>query len=216
MFYWGVMDTQHPKQKLLDEPSLYRVGIEGRLFNTKVFWSWNLYALYQAALVLYIGMVFTQDSPTPSGRTYSFWAGGHICYLMCVILANFVLLRETHLVTGWGELLIFLQLTSYLWIIYLDSILLKTSVIAYFSDEFYGSWTAWLGVLLISFLVPFESGAKRAVLLIRDRYKELKRSKEKAQIVAQRRLSLQPKPQIDNRMSINSIGALYDAEAGYS
>lgn len=59
LFYWGVIDFEFVKQKFLDEPELYRVGMEGRLFNTKVFWMWNLYACYQALITLYIGMVFT-------------------------------------------------------------------------------------------------------------------------------------------------------------
>ena len=135
---------------------------------------------------------------------------------MCVILANFVLLRETHLVTGWGELLIFLQVTSFLWMVYLDSIILSESVIAYFSDEFYGSVTAWLGVLLVSFLVPFESGAMRALVIIRDYYRAFKKSQNKAQVAILRRPSSLAKPVADIRMSINSIGALYDAEAAIS
>jgi len=107
----------------LANPELYKPGIEGRLFNTKVFWSWNLYAMYQAVLILFIGMVSTQESPTPSGKTYSFWAGGHIVYFECVLIVNLVLLRYSHNWTGWGELLIFLQVTSYFWIVYLDSIM---------------------------------------------------------------------------------------------
>ena len=81
LFYWGVIDFEFVKQKFISDPNLYRVGMEGRLFNTKVFWLWNLYACYQALLALFIGMQFTQDSATASeGRTYTFWAGGHIVY----------------------------------------------------------------------------------------------------------------------------------------
>ena len=44
-FYWGVFDFEFSKKKLIGEPRLYRVGMEGSLFNSKVFWGWNLYAL---------------------------------------------------------------------------------------------------------------------------------------------------------------------------
>ena len=103
-------------------------------------------------------MVFTQESETPSGRTYSFWAGGHVVYFMCVLTANLVLLRATHNYTGWGELFILVQLVSFPVIVYLDSILLSHGVIAYFFDEFLASWTAWLGVLLVG-AVLFVEGA---------------------------------------------------------
>lgn len=46
LFYWGVMDTQFEKLVFLSKPELYRSGIEGSLFSTKIFWSWNLYAMY--------------------------------------------------------------------------------------------------------------------------------------------------------------------------
>ena len=156
LFYWGVMDISHCKEVLLSTPDLYRTGIEGVLFNTKVFWSWNIYAMYQAAIILFVGMLATQESPTPDGKTYTFWAGGHIVYFECVLLVNLVLLRYSHNWTGWGELLIFLQVTSYFWIVYVDTILFPTGVLAYFSDEFYSSWTAWLGCALLASTIYIE------------------------------------------------------------
>jgi len=47
-------------------------------------------------------------SPVADGKTFNFWAGGHIVYFECILLANMVLLRQTHNFTGWNELLIFL------------------------------------------------------------------------------------------------------------
>ena len=82
------------------------MGLEGRLFSTKVFWSWQFYALVQAVIILFLGMVFTQESPCPNGKSYTFWAGGHVVYFECVLIANLVLLRNTHNFAGWGELLI--------------------------------------------------------------------------------------------------------------
>ena len=40
IFIWGILDFEHPKSKFMSENLLYRVGLEGRLFNTRVFWSW--------------------------------------------------------------------------------------------------------------------------------------------------------------------------------
>ena len=58
LFIWGILDFEFDKEKLMSDNSLYRVGLEGRLFNTKVFWSWQLYAVYHATIILFIGMVF--------------------------------------------------------------------------------------------------------------------------------------------------------------
>ena len=142
LFYWGVMDIEHEKEVLLNTPELYKPGIQGKLFNTKVFWSWNIYAMYQALLVLFIGMVSTQDSPLPDGKTYSFWAGGHIVYFECVLIVNLVILRASHNIAGYGEFVLFLQVTSFFWILYIASVFFTKGVVAYFFDEFFSSWTA--------------------------------------------------------------------------
>ncbi len=95
-------------------------------------------------------------SAVENGKTFSFWAGGHIVYFMCVFVANFVLLRATHNFTGWNEFFITLQVSSYFIILYLDSILLTKGVVAYFWDEFTSSWTAWLGCIFIASLLVIE------------------------------------------------------------
>ena len=107
-------------------------------------------------------------SPVSDGKTFNFWAGGHIVYFECVLTANFILLRSTHNFTGWCELLIFLQVTSFFWLLYLDSIWL-TSPISYFFDEFFGSLTAWLGVLFVGGILVIEKAAVDAYVFIGPR-----------------------------------------------
>jgi len=110
----------------------------------------------QAFVLLFIGMVFPQMSAVENGKTYSFWAGGHVVYFECVLVVNIVLLRGSHNWTGWGELLIFLQVVSFFAFVYIDSIMLNTGEIAYFFDEYLSSWTAWLGCFLVGMLLFLE------------------------------------------------------------
>ena len=79
-FYWGVMDIEHRKEDLLSQPKLYEKGMKGKLFSTTVFWLWNIYACYQALVVLFIGMTATQNQPLSNGKNFTFWAGGHVVY----------------------------------------------------------------------------------------------------------------------------------------
>ena len=85
-------------------------------------------------------------------------------YFECVLVANMVLVRSTHNWTGWGELLVFLQVTSFFWILYLDSVIL-TSDISYFFGEWLGSWTAWLGCILVAGIVLIEKAGMDAVMM---------------------------------------------------
>ena len=40
LFFWGLFDYEHSFEALLQDPKHYRVGLEGRLFSTLVFWKW--------------------------------------------------------------------------------------------------------------------------------------------------------------------------------
>jgi len=101
-------------------------------------------------------------SPVADGKTFNFWAGGHVVYFECVLLVNLVLLRQTHNFTGWNELLIFLQVSSFFWLVYLDSILLKGPIM-YFFDEYWSSKTAWLGVLFVVGILFIEKACNEAL-----------------------------------------------------
>lgn len=120
-------------------------------------------------IILFIGMVFTQLSPVSDGKTFTFWAGGHTVYFECVLLANIVLLRATNNWTGWGELLIFMQVTSYFWILYLDSVMF-TNAISYFFDEFFSSWTAWLGCFFVLSTMFIEKACLDAWSILKNKF----------------------------------------------
>jgi len=75
---------------------------------------------------------------------------------MAVLVVNIVLLRGSHNMTGWGEMIIFLQVASFFVFVYFDSELHTTGEIAHFFDEYLSSWTAWLGVILVASLVIIE------------------------------------------------------------
>ena len=108
-------------------------------------------------------------SPVADGKTFNFWAGGHVVYFECVLLVNMVLLRQTHNFTGWNELLIFLQVSSFFWLVYLDSILLKGPIM-YFFYEYWSSKTAWLGVLFVVGILFIEKACNEALSLLNIKF----------------------------------------------
>ena len=108
-------------------------------------------------------MVFPQLSPIADGKTFSFWAGGHIVYFMCVLMVNIIILRSTHNWTGFSEAVVAMQFISFFVILYMDSIMLTTGPIAYFLDEYFSSMTAWLGVLLMAAILLIEKGCADAL-----------------------------------------------------
>lgn len=77
------------------------------------------------------------------------------------------MLRQTSNYTGWGEIVLLLQVTSFFWVVYLDTILLTKGVIAFFFDEYMSSWTAWLGCLFVASLILIEKAVMDAFILLR-------------------------------------------------
>ena len=84
----------------------------------------------------------------PDGKTYGFWASGHVVYEMCIIFANIVLLQMTNNWTGWGEVIIFLQVLSYYGFHYINTVLFKTNVVHGIFDSWASYPYHWIAVLL--------------------------------------------------------------------
>ena len=122
------------------------------------------------------------------------------------------MLRQSSNLTGWNELLLFLQVTSFFWILYLDSVIFSTGTIAYFSDEFYSSVNAVFSTILIAFLIYLEKMGYRAVSLLRSMIKNMpEKNNNRSQVVAMAaRTSIIEKP-----AAINSINEEEGYEASY-
>ena len=50
--WWATMDFQHPKEKLLSEPILYKPGMLNIHFNKATFFRWLLIALLQSVVLV--------------------------------------------------------------------------------------------------------------------------------------------------------------------
>lgn len=61
-----------------------------------------------------------------------------------------------------------MQIGAFFFCVYFDSIYLTQGVIAYFSEEFYSSGSAWLGCLFIGLMVFVEGVCLNAYKLIQE------------------------------------------------
>jgi len=147
--WYALFDWQYPKQQLVDEPIHYRLGMENKCFSTGIFWKWLIYAFFQGIMVLFLGMYFPSNSPTPNGKDYFFWDGGHFVYFLCIFLVSGVLLKRMNNYNAFGVGLLFVSATSFFWVLYLECEFLKTSVVYAIWISFLSSPTAWLGSILV-------------------------------------------------------------------
>ena len=44
--YWGIFDFQYEKEVYMQNPSLYRIGINKEEFNARKYWGWYTFAFY--------------------------------------------------------------------------------------------------------------------------------------------------------------------------
>ena len=56
--FYAIFDRELEKDILLNDPSHYKIGLQGTLFSTKVFWTWIFEAAAKAGFLLY-GTIFS-------------------------------------------------------------------------------------------------------------------------------------------------------------
>jgi len=55
--WFAVFDWEHDKETFLNDPSLYRIGLDDVFFNKTVFWRWFFYAVWQGTLLLFLAFI---------------------------------------------------------------------------------------------------------------------------------------------------------------
>ena len=81
------------------------------------------------------------------------WAGGHVVYGQCILIANLVLLQMKNNWTGYGAGMMFLQWVFYYLSLYLDTIWFDTNVIYGFYNQWCYNWYAWMGNVAVVVVV---------------------------------------------------------------
>lgn len=87
---YAIIDQEY-KDTILVENKLnyYLQGIEKKLFNTKVFWSWFIYGSFISLILAIfgfemIGMTFIDAN----GHTFNFWESSTMIYSLVVLVTN--------------------------------------------------------------------------------------------------------------------------------
>ena len=52
VIWFSTFDWEHPKEKLLSDPYLYKIGLKNYCFNKFMFARWLFYAVWQSAMIL--------------------------------------------------------------------------------------------------------------------------------------------------------------------
>lgn len=122
-------------------------------FDVTTIFLWIIYASYQAAMILFLIFYIPELSLFEDGSTFSFWAGGHQVYGVCIILANLIVLKMENSFNGWNELIMICHIAFFYVSVFYYQEFMDESVVYGFWWEFIGSYTVWLGVFLCIFSI---------------------------------------------------------------
>ena len=87
------------------------------------------------------------------GSTFSFWAGGHQVYGVCVIMANLIVLKMENSFNLWNDLIMVGHIAFFYVSVYYYQEFMDESMVYKFWWEFIGNRTLWLGVFLCIFSI---------------------------------------------------------------
>ena len=46
IFWFSLFDFERPKEKLLQKPKYYSIGLNNECFGNRIFWKWIVYAAW--------------------------------------------------------------------------------------------------------------------------------------------------------------------------
>ena len=113
IMWYAVCDFEFPKKKLLNDPSLYKIGLEERLFSNAVFWRWILYGSVKALLIFFICFICNEISLNSEGNFGDVPSSGAITYAGIVLMANVKIWMSTSSHTIMSFLIVILSILSY-------------------------------------------------------------------------------------------------------
>ena len=112
---YAIFDKQMEYNELMRNPSHYKVGLQGTLFGTFVFWRWVFEAVWQGLAILMISVHAVCDSTSDrdEGRMHGMWFAGLLVYSLIVTVANIQILVFSYSHTWFSVTIIGLSILSY-------------------------------------------------------------------------------------------------------
>jgi phospholipid-transporting ATPase len=157
VMWFGVFDFQHLRDQpnptseqahrlLLRNPALYDIGLKQKCFSSRLMLQWIFYALAQGAFIYFVNFSMTTLSPNPQGKMLGFWASGHIVYLVCVCVANAVILVRYNAYERIGVGFVVLMVGGFLLTFKVMSVTGWFPVISHVFSDSLGRWPVLLSI----------------------------------------------------------------------
>ena len=148
--WFAFQDSEFEKKKLYQTPALYVNGPNNRLFNKAVFWRWMIYAIGQAALMVFLVTWTFSESVNTQGQSASFWVNGMMVYCCVVMLANMEVLFQSN---NYNWVTFFLNFGSSATFFIVYAVESELSIIPTLWGTFFYFWVTPTFYLILIFLI---------------------------------------------------------------
>lgn len=115
---YGVLDKEYSGHFLMENPCLYYLGLRNRLFNSRTFWLWIAFGVWQSFVITFSTFYAMESNFIDSehGYNFIFWGSGMVIYGAVIVNTNLKLLIFSHTHSLLSVLIILLSIFSFYWI----------------------------------------------------------------------------------------------------
>lgn len=113
VMWFAVFDWEHSKEKLLNDPKMYRIGLDNVYFSRSEFWRWFFYACWQGLLLIMICFVTLDSAQEQFGQIGGLTIDGNFMFAALVIIVNVKILISSYEHSFWSLFFIFGSIASF-------------------------------------------------------------------------------------------------------
>ena len=99
IIWFSVMDFEHPKEKLLSSPQLYKYGIRNLHFNVKIFFREIFYGFAQSFAITFFSLYSIATDGSKNGKIGGYADAGAFIFCVIVIVANVKILVSVYTIS---------------------------------------------------------------------------------------------------------------------
>lgn len=149
IMYYALFDFQFFKPTFMQNPLLYKIGMNSSCFSMTIFAKWLLLALFHGFIIYCVCMLALINTPVVQndGKDIGFWVAGHATYGSAVLIANLVILHKFNNFTKYGEALVGLMVFAYFFFMLVLS-LIEQGYLNHIFFSMFGMLRIWLAFLI--------------------------------------------------------------------
>lgn len=182
---YGLFDFEYTREEFLSDHKRYRPGLRCQYYNSRVFWRWFFYAVWQSVFLFFLSFFCMQFNPSSDGKIAGLYLVGNLCYGLTIILVNVKIVQSSYLHNFWTFFILSGTIASYFMMYWFFSLFTWNGLFGLFWPTFTFPEAAFMTFLIVFMLFPLDSffyfvtsGARRYMDEREDKMEEARKLEE--------------------------------------